>query len=66
LAGEVKTVGKDVKRFKPGDRVYGTSDELGAYAEYTCWKGNSTLIKIPENITYVEAGHKKGNVGISL
>lgn len=55
VAGEVESVGKDVKRFIPGDRVYGSSDELGAYAEYTCWNENSALTKIPDNIDFGEA-----------
>ena len=55
VAGEVELVGTNVTRFKPGDRVYGSSDELGAYAEYACWKENSALTKIPENLTFEEA-----------
>lgn len=55
VAGEVESVGKDVTRFKQGDRIYGSSDALGAYAEYTCWKEKSALVKIPENINYEEA-----------
>jgi NADPH:quinone reductase-like Zn-dependent oxidoreductase len=35
LAGKIESVGKNVKRFKPGDQVYGlTGFELGAYADY--------------------------------
>src|SRR5688572_16064767 len=37
LAGVVLTVGANVTRFKPGDRVYGSTGSLaGVYAEMIC------------------------------
>lgn len=56
LAGEIIDIGKNVKRFKIGDCVYGySSDTLGAHAEYICLPDNSAIINIPENISYEEA-----------
>ncbi len=75
LAGEVESVGKDAKRFKPGDNVYGmTGMGFGTYAEYKCFSEKECLVKKPTNISYQEAaavtyggllaGHflKKGNI----
>jgi len=37
FAGVVEEAGSEIKRFKPGDRVYGlTGFSLGAYADYKC------------------------------
>lgn len=60
LAGEIESIGKDIKRFKIGDQVYGlTGFGLGAYAEYKCMtETDSTygcLAIKPTNISYEEA-----------
>ncbi len=56
FAGEIETVGKDVKEFEQGDRVFASSGiGLGAYAAYVSLKSTSSIAIMPSNMTYEEA-----------
>jgi NADPH:quinone reductase-like Zn-dependent oxidoreductase len=60
FAGEIEAVGTDVKQFKVGDQVFGTTTGLsvGANAEYVClpekWEGGVLTTK-PVSASYEEA-----------
>jgi len=56
FAGEIETIGKAVKSFKPGDKVFGYNDiSFGAHAEYMTMAEDSYITTMPPSITYEEA-----------
>ncbi len=52
VAGVVETVGKNVRRFQPGDEVFGIGK--GSYAEYVCAREDK-LAPRPANLTFEQA-----------
>ena len=53
FAGTVEAVGRNVKRFKPGDEVFGGSS--GAFAEYVIVREDRALVLKPANMTFAQS-----------
>jgi NADPH:quinone reductase-like Zn-dependent oxidoreductase len=74
LSGAIEAVGKDVRRFKPGDQVVAfTGKRFGAYAEYVClpesgraMPADSLVVSKPSNVSHVEAAAVATRGGLAL
>lgn len=55
VAGVVDAVGKNVTELKPGDEVFGSCRDAGAFAEYAIATASSITPK-PSNLTWEQAG----------
>lgn len=56
FSGVVDEVGSDVKRFRPGDKVFGFDDQdFGGYAEYKVIDENKMIATVPKNVTQEQA-----------
>jgi NADPH:quinone reductase-like Zn-dependent oxidoreductase len=53
FAGDVAAVGKEVTRFKVGDRVFGGG--FGFHAEYKAARESGPIAPIPDGLSYEEA-----------
>ncbi|MDP1745177.1 MAG: NAD(P)-dependent alcohol dehydrogenase [Bacteroidota bacterium] len=56
FAGEIEAIGKDVKSFIIGEKVFGYNDKkFGAHAEFMTMAENGPITTMPENLSYDEA-----------
>ncbi len=56
FAGEIEAIGKNVKLFETGDKIFGFEDTgSGSHAQYMTISEDKALALIPENITYDQA-----------
>lgn len=57
LAGEIAEVGKDITKFKTGDKVWATTlwSGFGGHAEYKTMKEDDVITLMPSNMTFKEA-----------
>ena len=56
FAGKIEEIGKNVKSFKVGDKVFGFDDQgSGSHAQYMTISEDKALTTIPKNITYEQA-----------
>src|SRR6266849_2973587 len=53
FAGTVEAVGRSVKRFQPGDEVFG--GRTGAFAEYVSVREDRAVVLKPANLTFEQA-----------
>lgn len=53
FAGTVEAVGGNVKRFRPGDEVFG--GRSGAFAEHVCVREDRAVAPKPANVTFEQA-----------
>lgn len=65
FAGVVESVGDEVTRFQPGDRVFGAS-MAGAHADYLVLDEAKAVATLPEGIDFAEAAAVQFGAGTAL
>jgi len=56
LAGEIESIGKNVREFKVGDQIFASSGvAMGCYAQYKCIRDDGAIADKPRNLAYDEA-----------
>jgi NADPH:quinone reductase-like Zn-dependent oxidoreductase len=56
FSGEVVETGKDVTKYKVGDKVFGSTGlSLGGYSEYKCLVENAIITTKPETMSHTDA-----------
>lgn len=56
FAGKIEAVGKEVKSFKAGDKVFGYNDKkFGGHADYMTLREDEAVTTMPPKLTYEEA-----------
>ncbi len=72
LAGEIESIGDDVKRFKKGEQIFGVTikspmkPNMGTYAEFKCLPEDSFIVHKPSNKTFEESAAIPFGGGIAL
>ncbi len=70
LAGDIESVGRDVRSLRPGDRVFAaTPISHGAHAEYICLRENpsdGSIATMPANLSYEAAATVPYGAGEAL
>jgi NADPH:quinone reductase-like Zn-dependent oxidoreductase len=67
LAGKIEAVGKNVRLFKVGDAVFGSTfkSDFGGHAEYKCLPENGLLAIVPSNVSMEEAAAGPATGGVT-
>jgi len=56
LSGIIEEVGKNVRKFKVGDKIFAFSDQkFGAYAAYKCMNENDCIVPKPESLSFEQS-----------